>query len=178
MLLQRPLPAEYNPYFQRYLDLVPDGEFEVLFPEQTKKFVEVLSNVPSHSESSSYAPGKWNLKELVQHIIDTDRVFNYRALVAARGDSKTSLCSMDENLYAANASVANRSLPELLHELQVVRESFFIMLRSFDESQSKIIAFAENHPLTARAMGFISIGHLLHHLNVLRERYSAAFSIK
>jgi hypothetical protein len=157
MQLQRPLPAEYNPYFQRYLDLVPDGEFEVLFPEQTKKFVEVLSNVPSQSETYAYAPGKWNIKELVQHIIDTDRVFSYRALVAARGDSNTTLCSMDENLYAANASVVNRSLPELLHELEVVRASFFIMLGSFNEAQSKTVAFADNHPLTARAMGFISI---------------------
>jgi hypothetical protein len=176
MPVQRPLPSEYNPYFQGYLDLVPDGSFALLFPEYTLSFADVFSKVSPANESFAYAYGKWNIKQLVQHVIDTDRVFSYRALVAARGDNKTMLHSMDENLYAANANVANRSLPEMLEEMKAVRASFYKLIIHLDERESRLIAFADNHPLSARAMAFISIGHLIHHMNVFHSRYSAALN--
>ena len=110
MSLQRPIADEYNPYFQRYLDLVPEGNFENLFNDHTRELTEALKEIPADKEEFAYASGKWTVKQLVQHVSDTDRIFSYRALVAARGDTQTMLFSMDENQYAANADVKSRNL--------------------------------------------------------------------
>jgi uncharacterized damage-inducible protein DinB len=172
MSLQRPKSGEYNPYFSHYLSLVPeDGSFEELFHKATNDLIHLLANIPMGKADYAYAEGKWSVKQVVQHLSDSDRVFSYRALIAARGDLKTQLFSMDENMYALNADVSMRSLPEMLEELEAVRKSFFKLLQHMNDEHASRLAYVENHPLTARAMGYISIGHCMHHLSVLHSRY-------
>src|SRR6188508_1182312 len=107
MTIDRPEPGEYNPYFQHYLDLVPPGKFATLFPDHTMELIAAIKQIPYEKENFAYANGKWSIKQMLQHLTDTDRIFSYRALVASRGDEKTMLFSMDENQYAANADVSN-----------------------------------------------------------------------
>lgn len=175
MALNRPDPSEYNPYFQHYLDLVPDGDFDSLFKAHTDDLVKVFRSIPAEKEDFAYAEGKWSVKQMLQHITDTDRCFSYRAFVAARKDLKTTLFSMDENQYSLSADVSNRSLSEIADEFEAVRNSFYLLVKNLDEDKSSAKAFVESHPVTARAMAWIAIGHGMHHLAVLRERYISRF---
>lgn len=171
MAIQRPVQGEYNPYFDNYLKLVPEGNFEDLFTAHTDALIAALRSIPAEKADYAYAPGKWTIKQMVQHISDTDRVFSYRALVAARGDLNTSLYSFDENQYADNAVVSIKTLSALIDELKCVRQALYYLVKDLDEKSSTQKVFVAEHPLTAHAMAYISIGHGMHHLSVLRSRY-------
>ena len=105
------------------------------------------------------------------HIIDTERVFSYRGLVAARGDVSTPHYRMDEELYARNVDVSNRSLQSLISEFKAVRASTQQLFENISEAQSKLPCNIVTHPMTARAIGYFVIGHIQHHLNIIQERY-------
>ena len=171
MELQKPEQGEYKPYFQRYLDLVPAGKFSELFNEGTQNVIRAMNSVPSAKENFSYAPGKWTVKQLLQHVTDTDRVFAYRALVAGRKDIHTVLNVVDENLYAENALVEHAAIKDMLEEFESHRFSFIKMLLNLNEEQSRFCVPVDGFPVSARAMGYVSIGHCIHHANILRERY-------
>jgi hypothetical protein len=108
---------------------------------------------------------------MLMHIIDTERVFSYRMLVAARGDGETPLHRMEEDAYAANVDVSSRSMESLLDEFKVVRKSIEYLLVNISEEKSRFLANAITYKVTARALAYITIGHASHHMNILRERY-------
>jgi hypothetical protein len=118
-----------------------------------------------------YAPGKWTIKELLMHLIDTERVFAYRALVAARGDTSTPHYRMDEELYASNVDVSQRTLESLILEFQAVRSATEKLFENITDAQSKSRCNVVTHPMTARAIGYFMIGHVRHHLKIIEERY-------
>jgi hypothetical protein len=169
--MQKPLPSEYNPYFQHYIDLTGDGDFFELFKKNTTETILFFENIPVEKHDYRYAEGKWTTKEVLQHIIDTDRIFSFRALVAARGDSEMPLNRVDENLFAKNVDVSNRSIESLLKEFTLVRNSTEMFLANINDAQSKFPANAVTYKITARACGYIIMGHALHHIQVLKERY-------
>ncbi len=169
--MQRPSFNEYNPYFQRYIDLVPLGDFLVLFNENKEKASRFFNSIPSGKHDHRYAEGKWTLKEVLMHIIDTERVMAYRAFVAARADGTTMLHPMDENKYAANVAVANRSMASIIMEFEAVRNATLTIYDHITDAQSEFMARGETHPFTARALGYIMIGHIEHHINIINERY-------
>jgi uncharacterized damage-inducible protein DinB len=170
-MIQRPTVNEYNTYFQRYIDLVPEGELPALFDRNTHETISLFSHLPSNLHNFRYAEGKWTVKEMLMHIIDTERVFSYRMLVAARGDAATPLHKMEENLYAAHVDVSQRSLPSLLEEFSVVRKSMKFLIDNLSDEQSMFLADAITYKVSARALAFITVGHAMHHMNVLNERY-------
>jgi hypothetical protein len=171
MDISKPVQGEYKPYFQRYLDLVGEGMFSELFEKGTQFFISAAREFPAEKENFSYAPGKWTVKQLIQHVTDTDRVFAYRAMVAARKDVKTVLNVVDEDLYAANAPVDKCSMKDLILEFESHRLSFLKMVQKLDTEKSSFCVQVDGFPVSARAMAYVSIGHCIHHANILRERY-------
>src|SRR5688572_27445300 len=121
--MKRPEANEYNPYFQHYIDLAGEGNFLDLFRKNTTETIRFFESIPAGKHDYSYAENKWSVKDVLMHIIDTERVFSFRALVAARGDVNTPLRSVDESLYAKNVDVSRRSMKSLLREFKLVRDS-------------------------------------------------------
>jgi len=169
--MQRPEAEEYNPYFNRYITLVPEGDFTELLKTNSRNIADFFRAIPHDKHNYRYAAGKWSIKDILMHITDTERVMMYRALVAARGDSTSILCNMDEDLYAANVNVSARSLESILAEFISLREATEIFFENLDEESSKFRAKTETHPITARAVGYILIGHPQHHIEVIKSRY-------
>ncbi len=169
--MNRPEKTEYNPYFQNYIDLVEVGDFHTVFDNNTKHTVDFFSKIPTAQHHYRYAPNKWTIKEVLMHIIDTERVFAYRTLVCLRGDNQTPLHSMDDNLYASNVDVTSRTMEDLIEEFKIVRSNSNLLFQHVTEEQSKFLGNGVTHPFSARALGLIMMGHILHHINIINERY-------
>jgi uncharacterized damage-inducible protein DinB len=169
--MQRPLPSEYKHYFQKYIDLIPEGDFISVVSKTTDEAVAFFSQLPEEKHNYRYAPGKWSIKDVLMHIADTDRVMAYRALVAARGDGAAVMGLMDEDLYAANVDTTHRHMDSIAGEFLAVRSSAWFLFASLTEEQALRTCNVAGHMTTARAWGYIMIGHLLHHMNVVQERY-------
>ena len=169
--MQRPISNEYNQYFQSYIILVPEGDYFDLLEQNTADAVRFFEEIEPEKHNYRYAEGKWTIKDVLMHLIDTERVMSYRALVAARGDSKTPLPYMDEDAYAQNVNTFDRDMDSLIDEFMVVRSATGYLFEYLTDEQSKLIGNAHAHPITPRALGYIIIGHVQHHINVIQERY-------
>jgi len=132
--------------------------------------VSLLENVPEEKWDYRYAEGKWSIKEVVQHIIDGERVFSYRALCFSRKD-KTALPGFDENLFTENANADSRTKQELIDELKTVQKSSAQMFNSFNEEQLEQHGVASGQPTYVKGIAYILVGHALHHKKILEERY-------
>ena len=163
---------EYHPYYKSYIDpLASSGKSIVEVLRETQNEVNaVLSNLPEEKESYSYAKGKWTIKELLQHVIDAERVFNYRALRFSRND-QTPLQGFDQDDFNNTADANNRSFQELLYEFYVLRVSTIAMYQSFSEDMLTRMGTASDNPMSVRALGYLTAGHLQHHMRVFQERY-------
>jgi uncharacterized damage-inducible protein DinB len=162
--------TEFAPYYASYIQLADNvdmiEELEICLHE----FIKFVQNIPMDKFDYRYAEGKWTIKEIIQHIIDTERIFSYRALRISRKD-KTSLPGYDENEYVANTNAADRHLQSLLTELSIVRQSTLALFKSFSADQLKNLGTASDSPVSVRAIGFILIGHQKHHQKIFEERY-------
>lgn len=157
------------PYFDRYINLTDDIAVVDGLLASLTLFDEYLPELERVADKQ-YAPGKWTPKDIIQHITDNERIMAYRALRIARND-KTSLPGYDEELIANNTNAKNRTIVDILIEFKVVRQSNIILYHSFNEEmlqRSALCNDVENSPL---AIGFMLIGHQIHHLNVLKEKY-------
>jgi uncharacterized damage-inducible protein DinB len=168
--MQKPLAGEYAAGYQEYFDLVPQGDYSSLLKQNTIETINYFEAIPEDKLDYKYAADKWTIKEVFMHIIDTERVFSYRGLVAARGDESPHY-RMDERLYASNVDVSRRSLPSLLAEFKAVRASTQLLYENLSDAQSKLLCNIVTHPMTARAIGYFLIGHVKHHLNIIEQRY-------
>ncbi len=168
--MAKPSPSTHPSYFERYISLVPEDDLNTAFRHQSLVLTKFLYSINEEKSSHSYAPGKWTIKELMQHMIDTERIFAYRALCFARKETN-SLPGFDENEYAANSNANLRHWKELADEFLVVRKSTEILFHSFTEEALNNSGTANNNPATALSMGFTAIGHVYHHMNVLTEKY-------
>jgi len=168
--MKRPSPNEYAAGYQKYLDLVPEGDYLSLLRQNSLETVAFFESIPDENLAYRYSQGKWSIKEVLMHIIDTERVFSYRGLVAARGDASPHY-RMDEELYAGNVDVSRRSLESLISELKAVRASSEQLYAHITDEQSKLLCNIVPNPMSARAIGYFLIGHVQHHLKVIKERY-------
>jgi uncharacterized damage-inducible protein DinB len=169
--MQKPAADEYATGYQKYFDLVPAGDYLSLLRQNSIETINIFEKLPVEKLDYRYAEGKWTVKEMLMHIIDTERVFSYRGLAAARGDNITPHYRMDEELYARNVDVSQRTLESLLAEFKTVRTATEQLFANLTEAQSKLRCNIVSHPMTARAIGYFLIGHVQHHLNVIAERY-------
>jgi hypothetical protein len=163
---------EYHPYYKSYIhDLASSGKSIVEVLRETQNEVNaILSNLPQEKENYRYAEGKWTVKELMQHCIDTERIFNYRALRFARNDS-TALQGFDQDNFNDTAHANDRSFQEILYEFYLLRMSTIAMYQSFSEEMLMRIGTASGNPMSVRALGYLTAGHLKHHINVFQKRY-------
>jgi hypothetical protein len=168
--MPKPSLTTYAPYFQRYVDQVPENDLIPAFNNQTAGIDNFLSTISEEKSAYAYAEGKWSIKELLQHVIDTERIFNYRALCFARGE-KANLPGFEENDYAANSHANGRSWKSLIAEFLAVRKSTELLFESFTESVINNAGLANNNPNTVNSLGFIIVGHYYHHKKILLERY-------
>ena len=169
--MNKPLKGEYNPYFQSYIDLVSPGDYFENFSRNTDEILRYFGEIPPEKHSYAYAQDKWSIKQVLMHIIDTERVFSYRLLVTLRRDTSTKLQSYDDNLYAANVNVENRQMNSLLEEFEAVRKNTEFILRNLHEDQTQLTAKIGENSISVRAMAYILLGHPKHHMNVVNERY-------
>lgn len=132
--------------------------------------ISVLESLPIEKLTYRYADGKWTIKDIIQHIIDAERIFSYRALRISRND-KTPLAGFDENEYVENTNANARNFNDLLQELKLVRQTTVMLFKSFSEEQLLRLGNASNHSVSVRAIGFVILGHQLHHFEVIQERY-------
>ena len=168
--MQRPDANEYHPNYQKYFDLIPNGDYMDMLEQNTIETVEFFETIPPQKHDYRYAQRKWTIKEVLMHIIDTERVFAYRALAAARGDAAP-VYRMDEELYACNVDVSNRPIGDLISEFKTVRNATEFLFKNMTDEQSKRFCNVVTHPMSARAIGHFIIAHVLHHVAVVRDRY-------
>lgn len=164
---------EYAPFYQPYIDALDENinlieELEI----SLHKTIQFIQDIPMDKFDYRYAEGKWTIKEIIQHIIDAERVFTYRALRFSRND-KTALPGFDENAYAdvVNPTANKRHLKDLLTELTMVRHATIALFKSFTPEDLLKIGIASEREMSVRALGFIIIGHQNHHMKIFRERY-------
>jgi len=160
-----------NPsYYDTYLNQVDDLELSEAFQQSMEAIHSLDLDLLLALGDRAYAPGKWTLREVFQHLADCERVFAYRALRFGRGD-QTELPGFDESIFAANAGADRRSLEEILAELRCVRESTILMFNTFDEAALRRTGVMSKTEMPVLAIGFTLIGHQNHHFRILEERY-------
>ncbi|MCA0334258.1 MAG: DinB family protein [Bacteroidetes bacterium] len=169
--MQFPAAGTYNPFYQFYFNLVPHGDLLEILIQQKEEYVAFLQSIPHDKYDFSYGPGKWTVKEAILHVTDTERVYGYRSLVAGRMDGQTDLTPFDENEYAAHADTKDRTLQDLIDEFKAVRDSSIFLFKNLNDYQASFIAKNGKHPFTANGGLCFIIGHVTHHVNVIKERY-------
>lgn len=168
--MAKPNVADYPVYFQRYINLVEEEDLYKGFESQLPAIKQFLSGITEEQSLFAYEAGKWTLKEVLQHIIDTERIFNFRALCFARKE-QANIPGFDENNYAANSKAGERSWQHLVDEFIAVRESTTFLFKSFSEEVLDYKGTANNNPVSVSALGFMTLGHFYHHQKVMKERY-------
>ena len=166
----RPQANTYGDYYRNYISLVEENDLFSALENSVDRSLKFWSDLAEEQGNYRYAEGKWSIKELLQHIIDTERIFSYRALAFARGE-KVALPGYDENAYGDSCLAQSRLLKEMVEELELVRKSTITLFKSFDESVLDNLGNASGSNLSVRAAGFIIVGHEIHHMNVVKERY-------
>ena len=168
--MTKPHPNDYPPFYETYIKLVSDIPIKIVFAQSFEDFKKFVDEIPETKENFKYELNKWTTKQVLQHIIDTERIFNFRALCFARGENQ-SIPGFDENEYAFFADVDNRNLNELKEELILVRNSTILLFESFNITMLQRKGISNNAEISVNALGYCIIGHSLHHFNILKERY-------
>lgn len=169
-MLGRPEANEYAEYYGRYVTRVPDGNILDIIERQIDESGRFLGAITEKKASYRYAPGKWSVKQVVGHVIDIERLFQYRGLVFARND-RTPLPSMEQDEWASHANFDDRTFADLTAEYRITRQSGLTLFRSFNDDISLRRGIANNVEFTVRSIPYILAGHDIHHLTVIRERY-------
>ena len=158
------------PNFAKYIDLVADVELEQAFDESGRQLSELDTDVLRKLGDKKYAPGKWTVKDILQHLADSDRIMSYQALMLARQDESV-LQGFDEKLHVKNANAVRRTVDEMIEEIKVARASTISLFDSFDDEILLHKAIRWKYEISVLAMGFTIIGHQTHHLRIIKERY-------
>lgn len=161
---------EYHPYYGKYIDLAPDIEYANALTKSRANTILFLKSIPVEKLEYRYEDDKWTIKEILQHIIDTERIFAYRALRIARQDA-TPLAGYEQDDYVPPSKSNRLSLQQLLDDYSIVRDCTLSLYKSMDDSMLENIGNASGNAMSARAALGILVGHEIHHCNVIKERY-------
>jgi len=170
MGLRRPLPDEYPEAYAPYLDAAPEGDVLENLQAQLAEVTSLFEGFSEAQGAHRYAPGKWSLKDLIQHLSDAERIFAYRCLRIGRGDA-TPLPGFDEEAYARVAQADERPMADLLEDFRAARTASLSLFRSLPESAWDQKGTTNGRAITARCIPYINLGHGAHHLGIIRERY-------
>lgn len=166
----RPDASEYAPYYGTYVGHVSGGDIVETLSTQLDATLTLVRDLSDEAAGARYAPGKWSVREVIGHLIDAERVFTYRAMRFARAD-ETALASFDENAYVANASFDDRPLGSLADEFEAVRRATVLLFGAMNATEWMRRGSASNSIMTVRSLAWVTAGHELHHLGILRTRY-------
>ena len=167
---RRPNQDEYAPYFQRYLDNVPEDDILAALRAQMEETSARLRKLDEEKAQFRYAPGKWTIKQVVGHMGDTERILAYRALSIARGDTSP-LPGYDEDSYVRGANFDSWPFADLVDSLTIVRRANIMMFSHLPDEAWSRRGVANDSPTTPLGLAFTILGHERHHLKVLREKY-------
>ena len=169
--MTKPQPSEFHPFYSGYVQNVPEGDLLQQLKQNGTEVKSFFTNIAKDKHDYAYQPGKWTIRQVIMHMADTERVMSYRALTIARGDMKATLPQMDENLFASHANIATRTVDDLLNEFLTIREATVYLFRNISEAQSMFNGNVLGHVMTPRVLGYIIVGHAMHHMNIVRQRY-------
>ena len=169
-MIRKPNKTEYDPYFGRYIDRVPDGDIINIFRESKDKLLMLMDSVSEEELNFRYDVGKWSLKESLVHISDTERVFQYRALRISRGD-QSPLAGFDQDLFIKNSNFDHLSKGDVINDYRQVSESSLALMKNMKEEDSERVGVFSGREGTPRAILYIMTGHIIHHLDIINERY-------
>ncbi len=162
--------AHLPEYFDRYINLTADIDINKALELYGHDYLEKERHHLEHLGNLVYAPGKWTVNDIMQHVIDTERIFAYRALRISRSDT-TPLPGYDENFYAEHTTAASRTLEDLLMEFELVRASSIMLFKNMNQEMLLKEGTCNNKQMSVLALGFTMVGHVIHHVGVLKERY-------
>lgn len=169
----RPESNEYAPFYAHYIGLVPGNDIVAAVEQQGKTASAYYSAIAENLGEHRYAPGKWTVKEVLQHILDTERIIGYRALRIARND-QTNLPPFEQDAYVPESFASQRSIADLAEEFTCVRRSSSLLLRSFAPETWSRMGRANNSDMSVRALAYALVGHEINHRQIFEERYLIA----
>ncbi len=171
MIISKPKSGEYPEYTIKYLNYLPDDiNLTDHLIQNLKEIIDLYVAIPNDKYRYRYAENKWTTKEVLIHIIDTERVFAYRALAYARGDSAV-LPGFNENNYVDTSNANSRTATDLLDELKTVRLATISLFKSFSLEQFSIVGKTSENNFSVSALAFLIIGHATHHLHIIQDKY-------
>lgn len=173
LVLPRPGTDEYAPFYHGYVTAVADERIGAQLTAQGDLLARLLAPLDDDAARHRYAPGKWSVKEVVGHLADTERIFAYRLLRIARGDT-TPLPGFEEDAYVATGDFDGRALSELADEFRAVRAATLALATGLPAAAWARRGTASGATISARALGWILVGHVAHHVRILHERYGLA----
>ena len=168
-MINRPRLQEYNKFYQPYIDKIEDEDMVEALKTQLTVLPRFYRNHAAKAEYR-YAVDKWSIKEVLNHINDTERVFNYRALCIARGE-KQALPGFEQNDYQHNSKSNLRTLESLIREFEAIRFSSILFFENLPASDSLLIGSASGFPVSVRALAAMIVGHANHHIRVIENKY-------
>ena len=168
--MRRPDPSEYDAYYGRYIDLVPEGDILDILEREMVTTQALLASVPPEKEEYRYAPGKWSVREVVGHLIDAERTFAFRCIWVARG-AVDPQPSFDQEAWARTSNAGTRRLVALAEEWITLRRDAILLFRGLDEEATGRTGIASGKSFTARTFPWIIAGHELHHRALLERDY-------
>jgi uncharacterized damage-inducible protein DinB len=171
-MISKPKPEEYSPFAVGYVNLVPDSHVVELLERLMESSYELFSNLTDEQAAYTYAPGKWTVKQILGHLIDTERTFAYRALVFSRNHIE--LPGFDQDIYVNNTDFNCQNIQDLAAEFKATRQSNIYMIKGFSEEQLLRTGVASNHLFSVRAFVYMMAGHEMHHLKGLKECYGTS----
>lgn len=166
----KPEENEFNTYYKTYIDLLDDKPISDILEEQIEEHLAFFDELEDDAWNYAYAPGKWTIKQVLSHIIDTEWVFSYRARCISRKET-LSLPGFNQDTYVANTKFSIYTPDDLMDEFYFLRKATIKMFSNFTENQLELQGMADGKNLSVRAAGFIIAGHPIHHIQVLKQKY-------
>lgn len=163
-------PGEFNPYYGTYIQKTGGLSLKDDLKNSGEKTISFFKSIPSNKLEYRYADGKWTIKEIIQHLMDAERIFTYRALRIARKD-QTPLPGFEQDDYVLPSQANKRSIEGLINEFKAIKAATVSLYDSFSDEMLMALGKASNSPVSVRAIGFIIMGHEIHHCEVIKERY-------
>jgi len=168
--IKRPASEESSDYYKTYIHKVPKDDFLQVLKQAVPETTALMRGFSEEQWMHRYSPGKWSIKEVMLHIIDTERIMAYRALRISRGD-KTPMAGFDQDDYIPFSKADSRSPESIIEEYNAVRQASIQLFEHLDDEHLATVGTASGQPFTPRALGFAVAGHEIHHLMVLQDRY-------
>ncbi len=169
-MIERPIESEYPEFYHTYIKLIPDGDVYEFLEKQKRLFIGLIDSIPEDKLLYRYEEGKWTIKQVVGHIIDTERIMAYRALAFSRGE-RQAIPGFNENDYVEKGAFNQKEITNLIDEYLKIREANLSMIKNFDEQMMVRKGNANDFWFSVRSLIFIIAGHAEHHMNVIKSRY-------